>query len=88
MLCLPQMVSGATLAFLAASLVAVASAQSPSIDVVVGNFALNLVRTLLQTSLIASLLRVLGGQTTLKVFGRCLRIMKSLQIPHSSTCDE
>ena len=39
----PQMVSCATLAFVAASLVAVASAAAPDINVVVGNFALNLV---------------------------------------------
>ena len=39
----PQMVSCSTLAFVAASLLAVASAAAPDINVVVGNFALNLV---------------------------------------------
>ena len=61
-----QMVSRATLAFVAASLVAVASAAAPDINVVVGNFALNLVSKLC-ASLLSALLYKHGSQSSPKM---------------------
>lgn len=58
-----QMVSCATLAFVAASLVAVASAAAPDINVVVGNFALNLVCDLCASLLYVLPYRHVGSQS-------------------------